>query len=485
MRILFLFLIMILIVSPAFSQDSVWTNVYIPAVDDYSDVLNGGCVTSDGNYVFAGYTTSFQIWTGDCYLMKINTDGDTVWTGTYGNPYRDYGSGVVETYDGGLAAVGFGRINNESEEYRVRLYRTDAMGVQLWDAAYNNVNGCNAHGMAETSDRGFAIVGYTGPYGNYDMYIMRADSVGDSMWLVTYGGPEDDIANAVAATDNKGYIVAGGTNSYGAGSSDIYVIGVDSLSEISWSKTFGDTLFDVAFGVEKTSDGSFVVVGSKIFPDPIENRMYLIKIDDVGDTAWTTSIYGGTGARGRAVCEANDGGFIMVGDASYGYPKDEDVFIAKVDANGDSVWAVHYGGDSHDVGRFVHQDDGGYIYVGVTYATSDYCALKLYETPVGVEFSEDPHLPGAFSLDQNTPNPFNATTAIKYYIPRGGHAELTIYNLLGQEVKTLVDKSHSAGYYTVFWDGTDTEGNDAASGTYLYRLKMGDLIQSKQMILLK
>ena len=66
-----------LLAVPALSQDTVWTRIYTPAADNYSDQQLGGCATSDGNFVCVGYTTSFQIWLGDCYLMKIKTDGDT------------------------------------------------------------------------------------------------------------------------------------------------------------------------------------------------------------------------------------------------------------------------------------------------------------------------------------------------------------------------------------------------------------------------
>jgi hypothetical protein len=395
----------------------------------------------------------------------------------------------VETYDGGLAAVGYGRVNNDSEEYRVRLYRTDSEGNQIWEKAYTNVNGCNTYGMTETSDRGFAVVGYTGAYGNYDMFLLRTDSLGDSLWFNTYGGDLDEQAEAIAETDDGGFLIVGETESSGAGSSDIFVVRVSSSGDSLWSQTFGDTLSDHGHGIIKTGDGAYVIVGNKIFTDPaLESRMYLIKIQDNGDTAWTSSILGGTSAAGYSVCEANDGGYIMVGVASYGYPKDEDVLIARLDADGDSLWAVNYGGNAYDIGKFVYQDSEGYIYVGATYAASgyaDYYALKLTETVADVDIDENPGIPGSIRLSQNSPNPFNAATMIDFYIPRTGHVELEIYNLLGQKIKTLIDKAMPPGPYTAYWDGTDEENNIVASGTYFYRLKAGTDIKTKKMILLK
>ncbi len=489
MKHLLTILLIVSLAAAVSAQDSVWTRIYKPAEYDYSDVLNGGCAASDGNLVFVGYTTSFQIWVGDCYLMKINTDGDTCWTAHHGSPYRDYGYDVVETYDGGLAAVGYGRVNNDTENYRVRLYRTDSTGNLLWEKAFTGANSCNTYGLTGTSDSGYAIVGYTGPYGNYDMFIIRTDSLGDSLWMATFGGADDEQANAVAETNDGGFMIVGTTESYGAGSSDIYVVRTNSSGDSLWTKTFGDTLGESAYGIEKTSDGAFVIVGNSVFPEPqLENRMYLIKIQDNGDTAWTTSILGGTSASARAVCEANDGGFIMAGVASYGYPKDEDVLVAKVDANGDSLWAVNYGGNAYDIARFVYQADDGYIYVGGTYAASaygDFYALKLVETSVGVEIVEETIIPRNPLLSQNYPNPFNPSTTIKFNVPRRAHVKLSVYNLLGQRITQLVNEEKPVGDYAIHWDGTDESGKAVATGMYLYRLKISEYAETKKMLLLK
>lgn len=94
-------------------------------------------------------------------------------------------------------------------------------------------------------------------------------------------------------------------------------------------------------------------------------------------------------------------------------------------------------------------------------------------------------LPTDFTLAQNYPNPFNPSTEIAYSLPTGSHVKLTVYNSLGQEVKVLVDKFVSAGAHTAGWDAIDKSGNPVASGVYLYRLRVGDLTESKKMLLLK
>jgi uncharacterized protein (DUF3820 family) len=97
-------------------------------------------------------------------------------------------------------------------------------------------------------------------------------------------------------------------------------------------------------------------------------------------------------------------------------------------------------------------------------------------------------IPTGYSLAQNYPNPFNPTTSIQYSVIRDQsppHVTLKIYNLLGQEVRTLVNEIQEPGYYIVTWDSKDNEGRQAASGVYFYRLTAGNFTATKRMVLMK
>jgi len=112
-------------------------------------------------------------------------------------------------------------------------------------------------------------------------------------------------------------------------------------------------------------------------------------------------------------------------------------------------------------------------------------AIVSHLVPTDVEQDLPSGLPSAYVLHQNYPNPFNPSTVIEYSIPRRSQVEITLYNLLGQKVKTLVDKAEPAGNYSAYWNGTDYSGKPVASGVYLYRLKAGDFVETRKMILLK
>ena len=94
-------------------------------------------------------------------------------------------------------------------------------------------------------------------------------------------------------------------------------------------------------------------------------------------------------------------------------------------------------------------------------------------------------IPKHFVLNENYPNPFNPITTIQYEIPNDGNVRLVIYNILGQEVITLVNYDQWAGKYSVRWDGINQYGNQVASGPYFYFLKTNNNQSVKKMLLLK
>ncbi|MCH9024894.1 MAG: T9SS type A sorting domain-containing protein, partial [candidate division Zixibacteria bacterium] len=107
-----------------------------------------------------------------------------------------------------------------------------------------------------------------------------------------------------------------------------------------------------------------------------------------------------------------------------------------------------------------------------------------YSVPVGI-YDDNSQLPTDHKLNQNYPNPFNPTTTIEYSLSSRSHVMISIYNLLGQHVRTLVDEEKRLGSYSVTWDGLNSAGNPVSSGIYLYRLRAGDYVESKKMSLLK
>ncbi len=117
---------------------------------------------------------------------------------------------------------------------------------------------------------------------------------------------------------------------------------------------------------------------------------------------------------------------------------------------------------------------------------------ESYYSPVGnfttnglTAVGDESELPKEFAISQNYPNPFNPTTMIKFQLPKEQFVTLKVYDLLGKEIRTLVEGNIQAGYHKVVWDATDNFGNKVTSGIYFYRITAGNNVVTKKMLLLK
>ena len=120
-------------------------------------------------------------------------------------------------------------------------------------------------------------------------------------------------------------------------------------------------------------------------------------------------------------------------------------------------------------------------YAGEWSEYSEVLAITLEQLNVGSQR----HLPSKFGLHQNYPNPFNPVTNLSYDLPEDAIVNITIYDMMGKVVATLVDGSQSAGFKTLQWNATNHGGMPISAGLYIYTIQAGEFNQTKKMILLK
>ncbi len=145
-----------------------------------------------------------------------------------------------------------------------------------------------------------------------------------------------------------------------------------------------------------------------------------------------------------------------------------------------SITATEYNDNAVTVGTRYYYRVSTYDFAGNQSAfSSEFSALVTSVENGGSA------IPTEFALQQNYPNPFNPETKIEYQLPAPGHVRLTIYTILGQEIRRLVDRSLPAAYHEVVWDGRDDAGNSMPSGIYFYRIESGSFTAIKKMLLMK
>ena len=108
--------------------------------------------------------------------------------------------------------------------------------------------------------------------------------------------------------------------------------------------------------------------------------------------------------------------------------------------------------------------------------------LNEGQQELGVD--EEP-IPEVFAYHQNYPNPFNPVTTLSYDLPEDGMVNITIYDMMGRQVKTLINNTQTAGYRSLQWNATNDAGSPVSAGIYLYMIQAGDFRQTKKMVLLK
>jgi hypothetical protein len=134
--------------------------------------------------------------------------------------------------------------------------------------------------------------------------------------------------------------------------------------------------------------------------------------------------------------------------------------------------------------KFDFGSDGSVQYAGWYVDSVAVYSMDTVVTKIG---PDDGHngIPKVFALQQNYPNPFNPITTIRYQLPKTANVKLAVYNMLGQKVKTLVNESQTANYYSIQWNGLNDSGSRVSSGIYLYRIEAGEFIKTNKMLLLK
>ena len=218
---------------------------------------------ADGGFFLGGFTISFGQGQADMYLVRIDANGDTLWTRTFGGEENDYCMSMERTADGGLILAG-SAFSFNSANRDIYLVKTDSLGNLQWQRCIEiaHPNYCNS--IKTLDDGGFILCGTTHLYDDSevsDIFLLRLDSSGDTLWTRTYGGESWDEGKAVFPSFDGGFLVAGSCISPRTRSDDAFIMKTDSLGGVLWTQVFGDEGWEAVNDVIELSNGDIAGVG--------------------------------------------------------------------------------------------------------------------------------------------------------------------------------------------------------------------------------
>ena len=327
-----------------------WQKTYGGSEDDSASAI---IQSLDRGFMVLGYAKSSDLdvsknaGSKDFWLLKLSNTGVIMWEKSFGFSGADYGTALLETKDGGFLITGVldvsasnGQGNAKSEEIQHAggdywAIKTDPSGNLEWSRFFGGSFTEVPLGIAETANNNFIIAGssdsndfnISNNKGSYDFWITKIASDGNLIWEKSFGGSEIDEARAITATNDGNFIIVGDTRSADKnvsennGAADVWVVKISAEGDLLWEKTIGGANFDIASGVSRAQDNSFLIAGSsrsldKGFENKGQNDALILKIDDNGNLLWKKTIGGSKIDFLYGIVELNNRSIIAVGESS-------------------------------------------------------------------------------------------------------------------------------------------------------------------------
>jgi len=324
--------------------------------------------TSDGGYIVAGYTNSFGAGHNDAWVLKLDKYGNVEWQKAYGAAVFDHANTIQQTTDGGYIVIG-GTSSFGAGGVDLWVLKLNSYGNIQWEKSFGGINWDYGYSVQQISNGGYIVAGVTSSFnqGNYDFWLLQLDSNGNVVWQKIYSRPYADFAYSIQQTSDGGYIVAGSTRTFVDGGEDVWVLKLDSDGDIVWQKTYGGSGNDYAYSIQQTSDGGYIVAGYTNSFGAGYDDIWVLKLNSEGDVEWQKT-YGAAGFDyANSIQQTSDGGYIVIGETHSFGAGGSDVWVLKLDSNGNVLWEKTYGGYYTEYAKFVRQtSDGGYIVAGYT-----------------------------------------------------------------------------------------------------------------------
>ena len=359
--------------------------------------------TENGGYAVAGYTILDRekrkdTWRAklgyielteekkqDFWIIKLDKNGNMEWDEIFGEEMTDVARSIIQTKDGGYAVVGsiWTKYARKQDFWLIKLGEN---GNKEWEKTFDKDEHDIAYSIIQTKDGGYAIAGGTGKrfWGEVNCWVIKLDAKGNMEWDNNFGGTGWDEVYSITQITDGSYVVTGCVWSKGAGRGDVYVAKLDKRGNLVWDKTFGGSDYDEAHSIIQTEDGGYAVAGFTELGGTGDKDIWVIKLDEDGNKIWDRTFGGTSEDWANSIIQTREGGYAVAGWTSSMGAGKTDVWIAKLDKRGHLVWDKTFGGSENDEAHSIIQtEDGGYAVAGWTKSkgagNSDVWIIKLDE----------------------------------------------------------------------------------------------------------
>ena len=341
--------------------------------------------------------TSFDYW-----LLKFDASGQEQWQKIYGGSDDDRGEDLITTNDGGYAILGSsksndGDVSNNSGSNDFWVAKLDASGTIIWEKSFGYVGADSAFSIIQTQDNGFLLSGVldvsaSDGAGNNrmtmerhaggDYWVVKIDAMGDLQWSRYFGGTFTDTAYDSVQTQDGNFLIMGSSDSddvdiiNNKGTYDFWVVKLNNTGTLLWEKSFGGSEIDEARAITTTADGNFFIAGDSRSNDidlSTNNGaadVWIIKINSDGDLLWEKT-FGGSSFDGvKAIYKTQNNEFLVAGNSRSSDGNltknngQNDAWIFKINAQGNVMWQKTIGGNDVDLLMGITELNNGSI-VGV------------------------------------------------------------------------------------------------------------------------